>query len=62
MPRLSRNVAITARWDETSFIDAATRNRPRLTATAESISLWVAGGVDDVRTRARQWIEPPQLR
>jgi hypothetical protein len=36
MPRLSRNAAITARWDEISFIDAATRNRPQ----AEADLIW----------------------
>jgi hypothetical protein len=36
MPRLSQNAAITGRWDETSFIEAATRNRPH----AEADLIW----------------------
>ena len=33
----------------------------RLTAMAESVSPWVAGVFDDVRTRAWRWIESPAL-
>jgi hypothetical protein len=36
MPSLSRKAAIPTRWDETSFIDAATRKRPQ----AEADLIW----------------------